>query len=547
MLAHWNRLWHATTRSTHGHLRGAVLLLCMTFVVSFVAGAFFNRNGIVVWDDIDRMESSQLVLATYGLLHGPVFVQYYPYLWELVLGIGMYFLFPFLHDPILVRHALTFALFPTMLLGSGLMLVRGGVRKSTAFLAIACIFGIIRLGGHAAINVKDVPAALVYMFSAISIWVLAQSACTSRRKTPQLVLIGALSVLPFALRPPLALYPIVTGALLLVLAMQSKRTSLGAQWSFVVVPAIAGAATLMLTYPTTWQMFRGDIGILADVGATFGKYFVILDTRMFGMTFPSNAIPWWYSLAWIPVISHPLVLVSCGLGLLSLAFVPQQIGHSWEIQCAGRTFRCSLTRWLWVVASCTFLGIIFAHPNLYDEERHILFAFGPLFLLGALGLDWLSNRAKIILGLCIVAVSIAAYTHWGQYSYVYKNPLIGNIHADRFMNDYWGVCFAKGMRELAHTVPQGMTVALTEPSFIPSALIQDRRLRESLVGRLPGYGTYTWVWDAPEQRPYAILDFNRFGKASARIQKIESTGIGRVLWTERMPPGDLACTLTLFE
>ena len=51
------------------------------------------------------------------------------------------------------------------------MLVRAGVRRSTALLAVALLFGAVRLGGHALVNVNDFPMAMLSLLVMLYLWI----------------------------------------------------------------------------------------------------------------------------------------------------------------------------------------------------------------------------------------------------------------------------------------------------------------------------------------------------------------------------------------
>jgi hypothetical protein len=171
-----------------------------------------------------------------------------------------------------------------------------------------------------------------------------------------------------------------------------------------------------------------------------------------------------------------------------------------------------------------------------------LFLYPPLLVLAALGLDDLSERLKYGLVVLAVASAFSSYVHWGRYSYVYKSPLIGDRHADRFMGDYWAACVPLAIDALAGRVPASAPVVVPGP--LDPALIQYARRRAGPHAQ-PGFGPYQIVREPLGWPAYVILN-NRSGRHEPALRAV-AEGRARELWRTMMPPGDPACLIIAYD
>ena len=166
-----------------------------------------------------------------------------------------------------------------------------------------------------------------------------------------------------------------------------------------------------------------------------------------------------------------------------------------------------------------------------------------MLVIAALGLDRLSERLKVGLGVLAAVTGLASYGQWGRYAYVYKSPLIGDRSAARFMGDYWGVCIPLAVRALPRRVPAGAEVVI--PAAYDAAASQYERLRQGRFSGMPGFGPYRLARNSSSQHACAIL-YNRMGFSDQAIALVPS-GRVKILWTATMPPGDPACVLVEYN
>jgi hypothetical protein len=498
-------------------------------ILSLAAGFAVCARDIVSWDDLSHLQQSRYLLSKFRLYPGPVdiapVVRWYGPLWEFCLGIATEFFFSFLKDPIRVRHALTFAWFPLSLILVPVLLSRAGVKRSTGVLASSFLFGMIRLGGHAAVNVKDFPFACAFLLVSLYLWILLREGHARSGYTPAgLAGLGFVALIPYLLRPPALIhFP------LLLLFLSLYYALIGPRWKAAVVPAVLVLAALGVVgaaFPAIWE--DGWRAWLSSFSG-FSRFPWTGAVRAFGRVIAPAQMSRSYLFIWIPVILHPLVLIAAAAGLIMTAAGAKDIGHPFPL----KTWNLSLRVWLGVVLALAWGVLLARMPALYDEERHVLFLYPPLLVFAALGLDPVKERYKNLLSAAIVAASLAAYAQWGRYSYVYKSPLVVGSGSERFMGDYWGVCVPLAVRALAGLVPHGTDVLIDGP--------QDVAVLES--ERIPGFGPYRFRLDGLFKPPFAAISTNRFGQHLDLLLRDAASGRARLLWQASMPPGETACAL----
>jgi hypothetical protein len=538
-------------------------LIIFFFVASIVLGFVFTYKGVATWDSLPHLDRSRWLIHKYGLpISRPVgdltdHLKWYGPLWALILGVLAEVIFGFLHDPMWVQHAFNFALLPIGLFGIYRLLARAGVGRPTVVLAIALLFGMIRLAGHALVNVNDFPFAMAYLLVTLYLWnklrelhptalalTLTHDAAQGNPGVPlrkrTLVLLGIVSTIPYLVRPPVFVHTLALVGFLYFYSRWVLKTPRRRDRLLVTsLPLISGLAFMWAVWPSMWE--KGWRGWLAWLGsfATFTHFTWIGPVRFFGHTAMSNHLPWWYPLVWLPVILNPLAFVAFLAGLVSYLRQRGLQPQSFVLDTAFGRIDLSLRRWLMAFAALSWAGVLLVHPVVYDEERHLLFLYPPLVILAAMGLDRLSPRLRYGISALVIAASLSSYFHWGRYSYVYKSSLVGNRSSAQFTGDYWGVCVPLAVAALKDLVPVGSEILVREP--FDAASIQYTRLREARFSGLPDFGPYRLVPRTKSVHYYEIL-YNRFG-FSDRALEAARTGRAKILWRTTMPPGDLACVI----
>jgi hypothetical protein len=529
----------------------ARLGLLLFVLASIVLGFVLTYPGVATWDAVPHLDRSRWLVHKLGLPSSrssnelPELMKWYGPLWVLVLGILSEVVFGFFRDPMWIQHAFNFALFPMGLLGVYRLLVRAGVAASTSLLAAALVFGLIRLGGHALINVNDFPFAMACLLVTLYQWnklrelQLGQLA-TGRTSKTSLIVLGAVSMIPYLIRPPVILHLVTLVVFLALYGQLVRRPARRAdRIALPALPLLSALVLMALVWPSLWEPAKRGRISWRDTFASFAHFHWLGAVRFFGHTEIADRLPRWYPFVWWPVILSPVAFVLLLAGLLGNLREPRLVARSFILETRFGWADLSLRRWLVFYAVLCWAGVLLVHPTVYDEERHLLFLYPPVLVLAALGLDALPERLKYGLVALVIGTSLISYAQWGRYAYVYKSSLIGDRSSRRFMGDYWGACIPLAVSALQDLVPPGSEVVIPAP--FDAAANQYERLRQGRFSARPGFGPYRLVRTTKSTHHFAIL-YNRMGSSDGAI---EAAGQGRVkiLWRATMPPGDPACVL----
>ena len=97
------------------------------------------------------------------------------------------------------------------------------------------------------------------------------------------------------------------------------------------------------------------------------------------------------------------------------------------------------------------VAVIFKQVSLYNNFRQVFFILPPLFLVAALGLDWLLSFTRrpvvqFVILFLIALPGIYANIRLYPYQYVYYNQFVGGIKGAYrvFELDYWNLAFKEG-------------------------------------------------------------------------------------------------------
>lgn len=527
-----------------------VFILCF-----FSLGIFFSLIGTHGWDDGIRMRYSEWLLAQFHL-HVPVNFdvpeKWYGPLWDLFLGLLNNIVNPYIHDTILIRHAATFTLFPFTLLFVYLSLRKSGLSKSHAVLAVSMQFSIIRFGGHALVNTKDFPLAAGYLMVSLWMW-LALDSCHKKGFTvPRLLQLGCVSALPFLLRPLVILHPILLVSTLLCIFLGQKNMNLMGKLMYPLVPIIGGMIFSFLLYPPIWEFNLMEVKQAIE-WFTHRKG---PSNSFFGTSYSYDNQPWWYSIAWIPIVMHPLnfILFTAG-SFLSLAILRERT-RGFILRFFTWNWWLSLQLWMLIIVVGGFAGVIIAKPNLYNEERHLLFLFPPLVLFSSLSFSKLRPTLQNIFSILLISSALFSYAKWGRYAYVYKSTMIRNINLLMFSGDYWVICVPKIAWKAATLLPKNALIVLDSGSGNfprlkgPSAVfrMELKRMKSSrlLSKNVPAFAL---LHTPPIQRPYYVLGVSN---PSARYKVADllrdtSEGKAMIVAQENISTNDPACVLAKYE
>lgn len=520
------------------HLGIIVLAIALSF--------WMTADGPFFWDDPTRKLHSDWLLGKFGLRSEipDNITQYYAPLWELILGIASEFIFFGLRDPYWVRHAMTFALYPLSFYVLFLCLRRSGISRATTVLALSGIFGCIRLGGHALFNVKDVPGALSYLLASVGIWMLLKRAQTSGYSFGLLALLGMISVIPFLMRSPLLTPAVFMIGVLLLIAVFEKKLTRHQRIRIVAIPLFFAFFLIVLLTPPYWTPYIW--GGWFNPLSYFTQYSLWQGKVVFyGTWYDAARLPWWYPFAWIPIIMHPLSFGAAIAGIASMFWHHRKTPAAKPRQ--KEFFDVSLTGWLGFFTLLSWTGIMVLHPKLYNEERHILFLFPITLLFCFLGFENIRNeKLKYLLSVLIVITSGISYWQWGRYSYVYKSPLIGQVEAGDFSADYWGACLSKAFASLKGKVPDQTTLISSDPEAL--APLEKMRLTRSLYFKDASYEKFMFASKKKlPSTPYVWLFRSDFGKFDVRTEAALKSGRATLLWDDRLPSGEMACSVLYYH
>jgi hypothetical protein len=527
----------------------AALVLVGVILGSVGLGFALTARGMATWDSLPHLEHSQWLVHKMRLPSSRTsdglteILKWYGPLWALFLGLMSEIVFRFLRDGLWVQQAFNFALYPVGLWALHRLLVRAGVARSTSRLAVALVFGAIRLGGHALMNVNDFPLAIVSLLAPLYLWnalrqidaVVRQG---SRVPVARLAAIGVVAAAPFLVRPPVLVEPAVVATFLAVYAALAMRDAPPARRiEILAVPLLAALVFGVSIWPALWE--RARVLPVRTAISGFTRFTWSGQVRAFGHAWLSTALPRWYPFIWYPVALGPATAIVAAVGLLRSLWRPPLGAHAFRLALPRGPVDLSLRRWMVLHVVLLWAGVLLLRPTLYDEDRHLLFLFPPLLVLGALAFDDRSDRLKNALALLVAVTSLVAYAQWGRYAYVYKSPLAGDRSASRFMGDYWGICVPMAIAALPGRVPPDAEVVVRAP--YDAAQAQLRRLREGRFTAQPGFDRYRLTRKPSGPGAYEIL-YNRNGYNARELRAVEQ-GRATLIWQTDMPPGDPACVI----
>jgi hypothetical protein len=525
------------------------LIPLLVVIGSIGLGFAVTWRGVATWDSLPHLDRSRWLVHELGLPSSrstdalTEMLKWYGPLWALFLGLLSELVLRVVRDPLWVQQAFNFALYPAGLYGVYRLLIRAGVRPSTSSLAVALLLGAIRLGGHALVNVNDFPMAMLSLLVMLYLWsklrendAIARASGRLPRRT--LILCGMVAMVPFLVRPPVAVQSITLTGFFAVYGCTTLRGARrSAKVELVTVPLLAGVLFGIAIWPALWEHGRTLPLRTAILG--FTRFTWAGRVRYFGHTALSTQLPRYYPLIWLPVMLSPVAFVLFVVGLLRALVSPHLVPQSFRLETAGHTVDLTLRRWLALHAALLWLGVLIVRPTLYDEERHLLFLYPPLLVLAALGLDDINERFKKCMTALLIVTSLFSYAHWGRYSYVYKSPLIGDQSAGRFTGDYWGVCVPLAMSALQGRAPPGAEVVVWAP--YDAAFAEYQRLRESRFRARSDFGPY-WLVTRPSRPGSYVVVYNRNESLNDALRMVREGG-ATLVWQTLMPPGDPACAI----
>lgn len=505
---------------------------------TLLLGFALTRDGLSTWDSPAHRKYMLWLIGKWRGEELPLpfdTMRWYSPLWEYVLALftGA---FRFLDDPLWVRHAVTFTLLPSTLVVTYLSLRRAGESRGTALLALALLSSNVRFVGHSLVNLKDFPLACGYLLSTLLLWNILNQKMAGLPgllgRPGWLFVATLLSVAPYLLRAPVIQHWLLLVGLCLWAALREGKALPGKRrWPVAVMPLVTGPLVVWVLWPTLWETgLRG----FTESFSLFSKFSWLGRVRLFGHTYFSTELPWWYGPAWIPVSWEPVGLAVLLVGLAGFAVaVARAALHAWRRPLPALLE--SLPLWVALLAMAPWGAVLALRPVLYDEDRHLLFAMPLLAVSAALGLRALGERARVGLSCLILASAAYAVGSWGKYAYVYKDPLLPRSANEDFMGDYWGAASGAMAQALYDHVPSGSYVVVIAP--LDSLLEELQRRETSLLVHAPQPKTFHLEDRGPASGPFYVVAMNRNGVDRRVLEDIRE-GRAREVWRESMRPGD---------
>ncbi len=327
-----------------------------------------------------------------------------------------------------VRHFVTlgFGLLCVIVLAATLWRL---TRRPIAVIALpALLLCLPTFGGHAAMNIKDIPDASGLTLVACGFALALHGLRVGRNRIAAFAVIGVGTFIAVGTRGgSIALVAAIAGVTGLGAIIACHRGAFFMLlWSGVAI--LFGVAGVVATNPVAqyaplaWlvQCVR-----LASAWPAFNPPQLIAGE----IVYPQSE-PWWYVPVWLTV-QTPLAFAA--LALLGI-----------------RRPRRDFIIWL-PFATLGFVIpvlVIVAHSTLFNALRHLLFIQPVLALVAALGADRLAAR-RPWLATALVAMVVGECALWVPYQYAYLNQIgIALGGAKAFEGDYWGITGREAARRL---------------------------------------------------------------------------------------------------
>jgi tetratricopeptide (TPR) repeat protein len=246
---------------------------------------------------------------------------------------------------------------------------------------------------------------------------------------------------------------------------------------------VAGGAYLLVCVP--WPFAHTDplrVPLLALRHLSRLETFNALDLFE-GRWIDSRNAPWYFVPKWF-LIGMPLFVplgLAVGAGLLAL----RRPGRALRIDGFG----------LFAVATAALFPILFViarGSNVYNDSRHVLFAYPPLVVLCAVAFDgllrrvgeWRSIGAVLSLALAATVAEPLLYMARNHPNEgVYFSPLVGGVAGawKRYETDFWGNSVRQAVEWIhEHVTPEGRPVRVR-------SWYGDQTKVAYYVARKPGY------------------------------------------------------------
>ena len=166
-----------------------------------------------------------------------------------------------------------------------------------------------------------------------------------------------------------------------------------------------------------------------------------------------------------------------------------------------------LKKWRWDLVALVAIwfalpaaAIIWLRVNLYDNLRQVFFILPPLFLVAALGLDWLftfirRQGPRLLILLLILLPGLYADLTLHPYQYIYYNQLAGGMRGAYrvFEMDYWRLAFKEAQTYINETAEPNATVYAGDSKTNAQSFARPDLVFNAFGGRKRNWDKYDYL------------------------------------------------------
>jgi hypothetical protein len=347
-------------------------------------------------------------------------------------------------DIFIARHLATHLFFLLGAFAGYVLALRLFNKQWLAILAFLMIVVNPRLYAHSFFNSKDIPLLSAYLVSLL----LAELSFRSN-KLYAFLLLGLSCGYATSIRI-LGIYIVVCLVALMVIDIVINRKAeswikgskrLGA----FLIGAFAG---VYMFWPTLWtNPFKNFI----EAYQSLSHFRWISNVLLFGTRYESVKLPWFYLPGWF-VITTPIMwlfFALIGFVIILTRFLRQP--QTFLEKAHSRNFILYLLCFAGPVAAVIILKSV-----VYDDWRHVYFVYPSFVMIALYGLDQISRRKVVKLGVITLAFSqlvlLSVWMIQNRPLYqVYFNELVSTKEEYRRMNfdyDYWGSGYKQALEYL---------------------------------------------------------------------------------------------------
>jgi hypothetical protein len=287
-----------------------------------------------------------------------------------------------------------------------------------------------------------------------------------------------------------------------------------------------------LLMPAVWQ--EGWLHTYLRSVSFYAHHDHIGPNMILGRNFPSPMpMPWWYPFLWIAVgfdpFTLPLVIIGIVATIGPLFFTKSGANKPTERDTLDSA---SFIRWWWLVTALSFAVLIVARPNLYNEERHILFLYPLLAILGGVGWQQASKQIRWLIAAVSIVSIVWSYSLWREYSLYFESPLVTAFTRQPLNGDYWGICYAKAIRTIASSEWASQGTIIRKP------FDEITRYRNE-TSLLPGWQKPIRYGAQVETPSYLYVGIGGWEPTMSDTRRSSE----QILWEDRLPTGIETCSI----